>query len=392
MSCPPSPPPLLPSPPPPLPPSSLQITLDGVDTRTLNLKWLRSQIGLVSQEPVLFATSITENIRYGREDATMKEVEQAAKNANAYDFIMTLPDTFDTHVGDRGTQLSGGQKQRIAIARALVANPKILLLDEATSALDNESEKIVQDALDRAREGRTTIVIAHRLSTIRTADIIIGIENGQVVEMGSHAELMDHEGLYYELVTAQTIEEEEEKEEEHGEDHSPSRLLSLTTLPPLSSPSPPSLLLLLPPLLSLPGLPSSPLFLTSPPPSSPSLSPLPDSMAQFRHAVKRSYSRQQSSESSVKRPSFTRQASTHSSHGDAPGLTDVLSRFSLEDITSGTHPSPLITGPFLSPSPGPAPIDGPEAGKVRVFDVLELGCVLLVTVLNAENPFHRALE
>ena len=240
LSCPPSLPPSLPP---------LQITLDGVDVRTLNLKWLRSQIGLVFQEPVLFATSITENIRFGREDATMEEVEQAAKNANAYDFIMTLPDTFDTHVGDMGTQLSGGQKQRIAIARALVANPKILLLDEATSALDTESEKIVQDALDRAREGRTTIVIAHRLSTIRSADIIIGIENGQVVEMGSHAELMDHEGLYYELVTAQTI-EEEEKEEEHGEDHPPSCLL-LSLSPASLSPLPPS-----PP--SLPSLPLPP--------------------------------------------------------------------------------------------------------------------------------------
>ena len=152
---------------------------------------------------MLFATSITENIRYGREDATMEEVEQAAKNANAYDFIMTLPDTFDTHVGERGTQLSGGQKQRIAIARALVANPKILLLDEATSALDNESEKIVQDALDRAQEGRTTIVIAHRLSTIQTADTIVVLEEGRVVEEGSHWELLERKGLYHHMLSIQ---------------------------------------------------------------------------------------------------------------------------------------------------------------------------------------------
>ena len=177
--------------------------LDGNDIASLNLKWLRSNIGVVSQEPVLFDTTIAENIRYGKEDATMEEIEDAAKAANAYDFISELPNGFNTNVGERGTQLSGGQKQRIAIARALVRDPKILLLDEATSALDNESEKIVQQALDKAREGRTTIVIAHRLSTIQTADVIAGIEGGRVVEMGTHAELMDKGGLYYELVTAQ---------------------------------------------------------------------------------------------------------------------------------------------------------------------------------------------
>ena len=177
----------------------------GKEVSSLNLKWLRSNIGIVSQEPVLFDTTIAENIRFGKEGATMEEIQAAAKNANAHDFIMELPNGYHTQAGERGVQLSGGQKQRVAIARALVRNPKILLLDEATSALDTESEKTVQDALDKAREGRTTIVIAHRLSTIQTADVIASIEDGRVVEWGTHAELMDNEGLYYNLVTAQVL-------------------------------------------------------------------------------------------------------------------------------------------------------------------------------------------
>ncbi|NXN78765.1 MDR1 protein, partial [Bombycilla garrulus] len=187
-------------------PDQGEITLDGRDIRTLNIKWLRENIGIVSQEPVLFATTIAENIRYGREDISDAEIEQAAKEANAFDFISKLPDKFNTMVGERGAQLSGGQKQRIAIARALARNPKILLLDEATSALDTQSESIVQAALDKARAGRTTIVIAHRLSTIRTADTIAGFEKGIVVEQGTHSELMLQKGVYYSLVMQQVRE------------------------------------------------------------------------------------------------------------------------------------------------------------------------------------------
>uniref|UniRef100_A0AAY4AHF9 ATP-binding cassette, sub-family B (MDR/TAP), member 4 n=1 Tax=Denticeps clupeoides TaxID=299321 RepID=A0AAY4AHF9_9TELE len=181
------------------------VSIDGHDIRTLNVCYLRELIGVVSQEPVLFATTIAENIRYGRLDVTQDEIEQATREANAYEFIMKLPDKFQTLVGDRGTQMSGGQKQRIAIARALVRNPKILLLDEATSALDAESEKIVQVALDKVRQGRTTIVVAHRLSTIRNADVIAGFQGGSIVELGTHSELMDKKGVYHSLVTMQTL-------------------------------------------------------------------------------------------------------------------------------------------------------------------------------------------
>uniref|UniRef100_A0A672TVB7 ATP-binding cassette sub-family B member 5 n=1 Tax=Strigops habroptila TaxID=2489341 RepID=A0A672TVB7_STRHB len=180
-----------------------EVSAYGRDIRTLNVKWLRENIGIVSQEPVLFATTIAENIRYGREDISDAEIEQAAKEANAFDFISRLPDKFNTMVGERGAQLSGGQKQRIAIARALARNPKILLLDEATSALDTQSESVVQAALDKARAGRTTIVVAHRLSTIRTADTIAGFERGIVVEQGTHNELMLQKGVYYSLVMQQ---------------------------------------------------------------------------------------------------------------------------------------------------------------------------------------------
>ncbi|XP_039613486.1 LOW QUALITY PROTEIN: bile salt export pump [Polypterus senegalus] len=184
-------------------PQEGMVTLDGHDIRGLNIRWLRSLIGIVEQEPVLFATTIAENIQYGREDATMEEIIQAAKEANAYNFIMDLPEKFDTLVGKGGSQMSGGQKQRIAIARALLRNPRILLLDMATSALDNKSEALVQEALNKVRSGRTTISIAHRLSTIRNADVIIGFDHGQAVERGTHDQLLKRKGVYFTLVTLQ---------------------------------------------------------------------------------------------------------------------------------------------------------------------------------------------
>uniref|UniRef100_A0A8C9WI79 ATP-binding cassette, sub-family B (MDR/TAP), member 11a n=1 Tax=Scleropages formosus TaxID=113540 RepID=A0A8C9WI79_SCLFO len=192
-------------------PKEGMVTLDGHDIRSLNIQWLRSLIGIVEQEPVLFATTIGENICFGRPGVSMEDVVKAAKEANAYNFIMDLPQKFDTLVGEGGGQMSGGQKQRIAIARALVRNPKILLLDMATSALDNESEAVVQEALDKVRFGRTTISIAHRLSTIRNADVIIGFEHGKAVERGTHNELLDKKGIYFTLVTLQNQSNEAEK-------------------------------------------------------------------------------------------------------------------------------------------------------------------------------------
>ncbi|XP_007439070.1 multidrug resistance protein 2-like, partial [Python bivittatus] len=178
---------------------------DGVDTKSLHIQWLRSRLGLVQQEPILFDCSIAENIQYGDNSriVSQEEIEEAAKAANIHDFIENLPEKYNTRVGDKGAQLSGGQKQRIAIARALVRKPAVLLLDEATSALDTESEKIVQKALDDARKGRTCIVIAHRLSTIQNSDVIAVIQNGRVVEQGTHSQLLALEGFYYALVNAQ---------------------------------------------------------------------------------------------------------------------------------------------------------------------------------------------
>jgi len=195
-------------------PLSGSVTLDGVEISDLNVKWLRRQIGYVQQEPTLFADTIFENIAYGligtenefaSEEVKRELVVQACKEANAYDFIQKMTDGLDTNVGDRGFLMSGGQKQRIAIARAIVSNPKILLLDEATSALDTKSEGIVQDALDRASNGRTTIVIAHRLSTIKDAHKIVVMNKGQIIEQGNHHELLEKNGTYAQLVDAQKI-------------------------------------------------------------------------------------------------------------------------------------------------------------------------------------------
>ncbi|XP_056323764.1 bile salt export pump [Danio aesculapii] len=185
-------------------PKEGMLTLDGHDIRGLNIQWLRSLIGIVEQEPVLFATTIAENIRYGRPGVSNDDIITAAKEANAYNFIMDLPQKFETLVGEGGGQMSGGQKQRIAIARALVRNPRILLLDMATSALDNESEAVVQEALDMVRMGRTTISIAHRLSTIKNADVIVGFEHGRAVERGKHDKLLERKGVYFTLVTLQS--------------------------------------------------------------------------------------------------------------------------------------------------------------------------------------------
>ncbi|KAK1383713.1 ABC transporter [Heracleum sosnowskyi] len=181
-----------------------EILVDGVSIEKLQLKWLRSQMGLVSQEPALFATSIKENILFGKEDGSLEEVIGAAKAANAHNFISQLPQGYDTQVGERGIQMSGGQKQRIAIARAIIKAPRILLLDEATSALDSKSEHVVQEALDKASVGRTTIIIAHRLSTIRNVDLVAVVQDGEIRETGSHRDLIqDSDSLYSTLVHLQ---------------------------------------------------------------------------------------------------------------------------------------------------------------------------------------------
>lgn len=182
-----------------------RVTLEGVDVRELELKSLRRSLAMVAQEPVLFSGTIRDNIGYGRDGASVDEIETAARDAYAHDFIAGFPDGYDTIIGERGTKLSGGQKQRIALARALLANPRVLILDEATSNLDAESEAAVQAALARIMEGRTTIIVAHRLSTVRDADRIVVIEGARVVEQGGHDELMDRRGTYRRLVEHQLI-------------------------------------------------------------------------------------------------------------------------------------------------------------------------------------------
>lgn len=181
-----------------------------MNIRDLNIHSLREQVCIVSQEPILFDCTIEENILYGLErDISHEDVVQAAEKANIHKFILGLPDGYQTRVGEKGTQLSGGQKQRIAIARALIRNPAILLLDEATSALDTESEALVQAALEKAKEGRTCIVIAHRLSTVQNADKLLVLNEGKVVEEGTHEELYRKGGIYSTLCQTQLLKEED---------------------------------------------------------------------------------------------------------------------------------------------------------------------------------------
>ncbi|KDP21188.1 hypothetical protein JCGZ_21659 [Jatropha curcas] len=202
-------------------PDSGEVLIDGINLKKLKLSWIRQKIGLVSQEPILFATSIKENIAYGKENATDPEIRTAVELANAAKFIDRMPQGLDTMVGDHGTQLSGGQKQRIAIARAILKNPKILLLDEATSALDAESERIVQNALDNIMCNRTTVVVAHRLTTIRNADIIAVVHLGKIVEQGNHEELIQNpEGAYSQLIRLQEGAKESEQSQHSDSDAS----------------------------------------------------------------------------------------------------------------------------------------------------------------------------
>ncbi|KAJ9187945.1 hypothetical protein P3X46_003353 [Hevea brasiliensis] len=193
-------------------PKSGEILIDGINLKEFQLKWIRGKIGLVSQEPVLFSSSIKDNIAYGKDGATIEEIRAAAELANAAKFIDKLPQGLDTMVGEHGTQLSGGQKQRIAIARAILKDPRILLLDEATSALDAESERVVQEALDRIMVNRTTVIVAHRLTTVRNADMIAVIHRGKMVEKGTHSELLeDPDGAYTQLIRLQEVNKETEQ-------------------------------------------------------------------------------------------------------------------------------------------------------------------------------------
>jgi ABC-type multidrug transport system fused ATPase/permease subunit len=182
-----------------------RVTVDGRDTRTLDGSWLRRRIGFVSQEPLLFSTTVADNIRFGREEASDDEVVAAARAANAHEFVATLPEGYATRVGERGVCLSGGQRQRIAIARAVLKDPRILVLDEATSALDSESEFLVQQAIERLMEGRTTLVIAHRLSTVRRAARVALLAQGRLLEAGTHESLLAAGGFYAQLVERQIL-------------------------------------------------------------------------------------------------------------------------------------------------------------------------------------------
>ena len=186
-------------------PQEGDILLDGISLREYTLHSLRSHMGIVTQEAILFNDTIFNNIAFGIETATQEDVEKAAKIANAHDFIIKSENGYQTNIGDRGSKLSGGQRQRISIARAILKNPAILILDEATSALDSESEQLVQEALYKLMEGRTTLVIAHRLSTIQHADKIVVINDGKIIETGTHQNLIEEQGAYSKLVEMQMM-------------------------------------------------------------------------------------------------------------------------------------------------------------------------------------------
>jgi ATP-binding cassette subfamily B multidrug efflux pump len=192
-------------------PTDGRITIDGHDLRDVTLDSLRSQIGIVLQETTLFSGTIAENIAFGKPEATLDEIQAAAKAAAAHDFIMSFPEGYSTHVGERGTTLSGGQKQRVAIARALLLDPRILILDDSTSSVDVATESHIQEALETLMKGRTSFVIAQRISTVMNADKILVLEKGEVVAQGKHAQLMEEEPIYAEIYNSQILAHENEK-------------------------------------------------------------------------------------------------------------------------------------------------------------------------------------
>jgi ATP-binding cassette subfamily B protein len=204
------------------------VLVDGIDVRHVDLVTLRKQIGIVLQTSLLFSTSIRENIAFGRPDASEEEIIESAKAAQAHDFIRSSPAGYDTIVGERGVTLSGGQRQRVAIARALLMDPRILILDDSTSSVDMQTEQLIQKALWQLMQGRTTFVIAHRLSTVRRADLILVMEKGQIVERGTHRELLEQDGLYREICDLQLRDREKFHEEVHALEFTPAATPSAT--------------------------------------------------------------------------------------------------------------------------------------------------------------------
>lgn len=184
-------------------PTEGSILLDGIDLREIDMQSLREHTGIVLQDPFLFRDTIANNIAYGNPDVSIEQIIEAAKTANAHEFISKLPDAYDTHLGERGIGLSGGERQRISIARAVIRDPHVLILDEATSAVDTHTEKLIQEAIDRLIQNRTTVIIAHRLSTLRKADKIVVLDDGKIVEVGTHNELMERQGKFYSMIQMQ---------------------------------------------------------------------------------------------------------------------------------------------------------------------------------------------